>query len=193
MNYNVQQLFPTPIYQTVVDNYDAIQNEILECIKEINFEMNPSWGQTHYLSDPTFKEHLLERYKLENFIEEVDTHIRNYCKEINFPFREYRISSSWLALFKKGNYGHIHAHGTSDISAVYYFSKPEDSSDIFFQSPIVSAESSLCFFAGRAGIPATQGTLLLFPGWLKHGIDANRSDDDRISLSFDVIFDRSYN
>ena len=32
MNYNIQQLFPTPIYQTVVDNYDAIQNEILECI-----------------------------------------------------------------------------------------------------------------------------------------------------------------
>ena len=39
-------------------------------------------------------------------------------------------------------------------------------------------------------MPSTTGTLLLFPGWLKHGIRPNKTDVPRVSLSFDIIFDR---
>jgi hypothetical protein len=33
--------------------------------------------------------------------------------------------------------------------------------------------------------------LLLFPAWLQHGVDANRSDRLRVSLGFNVMF-RAY-
>lgn len=32
------------------------------------------------------------------------------------------------------------------------------------------------------------GTLLLFPAWLPHSVDANGSDRKRISISFNVMF-----
>ena len=32
------------------------------------------------------------------------------------------------------------------------------------------------------------GTILLFPSWLTHSVDANRSDKPRISVSFNVMF-----
>ena len=32
------------------------------------------------------------------------------------------------------------------------------------------------------------GTLLMFPSWLMHSVDANRSDKTRISISFNVMF-----
>ena len=32
------------------------------------------------------------------------------------------------------------------------------------------------------------GTLLLFPSWLEHSVDANRSDEERISISFNLMF-----
>ena len=32
------------------------------------------------------------------------------------------------------------------------------------------------------------GTILLFPSWLAHSVDANRSDETRISFSFNVMF-----
>jgi len=32
------------------------------------------------------------------------------------------------------------------------------------------------------------GTLLLFPAWLPHSVDANRSDRERVSVSFNLMF-----
>ena len=59
MSYSIEQLFSTPVYVTQVDKFDSIQEEITSAMETINFEMNPDWGQTHYLSDPTFEEYLL--------------------------------------------------------------------------------------------------------------------------------------
>jgi ectoine hydroxylase-related dioxygenase (phytanoyl-CoA dioxygenase family) len=33
------------------------------------------------------------------------------------------------------------------------------------------------------------GTLLLFPAWLPHSVDANRSAERRISVSFNLMFE----
>ena len=35
-------------------------------------------------------------------------------------------------------------------------------------------------------IPADQGVILLFPGYLKHGVQTNISDVERLSLSFNI-------
>jgi ectoine hydroxylase-related dioxygenase (phytanoyl-CoA dioxygenase family) len=32
------------------------------------------------------------------------------------------------------------------------------------------------------------GSLILFPAWLPHSVDANRSDRERISISFNLMF-----
>ena len=32
-----------------------------------------------------------------------------------------------------------------------------------------------------------EGTVLLFPAWLPHSVDANRGDRDRISVSFNIM------
>ncbi|MGQ0802383.1 MAG: TIGR02466 family protein [Actinomycetota bacterium] len=37
-------------------------------------------------------------------------------------------------------------------------------------------------------VPVEGGTLLLFPAYLEHSVDANDSDDVSISLSFNVMF-----
>jgi uncharacterized protein (TIGR02466 family) len=33
-----------------------------------------------------------------------------------------------------------------------------------------------------------EGTLLVFPAWLQHSVDANRSTRERISISFNFMF-----
>jgi uncharacterized protein (TIGR02466 family) len=32
------------------------------------------------------------------------------------------------------------------------------------------------------------GTLVVFPSWLRHSVDANTSEAERISISFNVMF-----
>ena len=190
MSYSIEQLFSTPVYVTQVDKFDSIQQEITTAMESINFEMNPSWGQTHYLSDPTFEESLFTTHKFPIFKEEIDRNLKVYAKTLNFEVKKYIFHSSWIALFEKGNYGHIHNHGHSDISGVYYYSRSEEDGHIFFESPVDAASSSLPYFGGTITIPGTTGTLLLFPGWLRHGIRPNVTDIPRVSLSFDIVFDR---
>jgi uncharacterized protein (TIGR02466 family) len=37
-------------------------------------------------------------------------------------------------------------------------------------------------------VTVRNGTLLLFPAYLQHSVDANTSDEERISLSFNIMF-----
>lgn len=186
---NILSTFSTPIYSSKIFDYDLIQDELEEAYNQIDFSMNPHWGNTHYLSDPTFRENLIIEYNLENFYKEIHNHLNNYCESIEFSIREYFISSSWFALFKKGNYAHIHNHGECDIAGVYYFKKIDDDGSLFLCSPATVAESSI-FKTGRLTTGCSQGDILLFPGWMDHGVETNNTDDDRISLSFNISFRR---
>ena len=37
-------------------------------------------------------------------------------------------------------------------------------------------------------VKVANGTLLIFRAWLAHSVDANKSDETRISISFNVMF-----
>jgi uncharacterized protein (TIGR02466 family) len=37
-------------------------------------------------------------------------------------------------------------------------------------------------------VKVANGTLLMFPSYLEHSVDASMSDDERISISFNVMF-----
>jgi uncharacterized protein (TIGR02466 family) len=37
-------------------------------------------------------------------------------------------------------------------------------------------------------VKVKDGTLLLFPAWLDHSVDENRSAEERISVSFNLMF-----
>ena len=76
------------------------------------------------------------------------------------------------------------------INRYDYLKKDDGDGDIYFESPISQAQTSLCFFGGELQVPTRQGGLLLFPGWLKHGVTMHNSDKERISVSFNVVFNR---
>ena len=88
---NILTTFSTPIYSSKISDYDIIQNELEGAYNQIDFTMNPHWGNTHYLSDPTFRENLIVKYQLENFYNEISNHLESYCEGIEFSIREYFI------------------------------------------------------------------------------------------------------
>ena len=186
----IRDLFSTPVYCDQVGDFDKVQEEIKNCIDILDFELNDSWGTTHYLSKNMFNEHLFNKYNLKRLTNQIDYHLHNYASIIGFPMREYTYDSSWVSMFKKGNYGHIHNHGPVDIAGVYYYKTNGEDGNLFFDSPVPNMDTSLMFYplADRVLFKPIEGRLLLFPGWLKHGIETNDTDNTRISLSFNIYF-----
>lgn len=180
---NVESIFGSPLYKTTIKNLPEIQNELLDTVKNIKFTTHPVWGNTLYLSDPTFNTDTIKENKLNKFKKELEKHIEVYSMDTPFFGNEYQIQNSWFTLMKKDNYIHIHNHGRSDISGVYYVQSSDDDGNLFFESPTQ-------WNTNRIPIKPEVGQLLLFPSWLYHGVTNHTTDYPRISLSFNIIFDR---
>ena len=193
MTDNIINAFSTPIYLSEVkgSTFDNVQEEIESCLDKLNMRMNDDWGKTHYMSDPNFVEHLFEKYSLNSLMDAIDRHLKRYMKQIGYPLKKYHYDSSWVALFEPTNYGHIHDHGAVDISGVYYHKTNGKDGKIFFESPNTNLASSRAFnhLSNSMTCEPKEGRILLFPGWMKHGIKMNETDETRISLSFNIYFD----
>jgi len=188
----IENLHSTPIYGNMVSGYNAINSHLDKIIDDVNFNMKSDWGSTHYIStnfDPNTQSNIIDDYNLKEVYKEIDIHLERYCHELNFSMMDYNMQS-WLSMFKKGNYGHIHNHGDADISGVYYYKTNGEDGSIFFESANPFLEISRCF-KNESEVwehKPQVGKILLFPGWLKHGIRTNNTDNVRISLSFNICF-----
>ena len=189
----VLSLFPTPIYKSSISNFSEVQEEINDCIGDVDFRLVSEWGTTHYLSDPYFKSSIIDEKNLDNLRSGIDIALSEYCGELRYGYAEYDIITSWMTLFKKNNYAHIHSHGEADLAGVYYYNTgiSDNDSSFFFCTPAVGSEGSIFWGEQRISMRPEEGTILLFPGWLRHGVTMNETEDDRVSISFNIVFDKT--
>ena len=193
----LDQLFPVPILHIPkVNNFDNVQNEFSNVLNKVTFDKKSNWS-THYLSSLDFKSDTITLLGMELFQECLSYHVFEYCQYMGFNANiPTEVVSSWFSMFKKGDYGHLHEHGNADVSGVYYFKTNGNDGDIYFQNPNSNMMSSTFYRDSMFTIDHTyspaEGQLLLFPGWLKHGIKRNETDNTRISFSFNIHFDKNY-
>ena len=116
----VEGLFPTPVYCNTINNPD-VTKELDECYSSIDFRYYDKFKETHKLSPDPFDNNVITHYNLENFWKELDFNVNQYCTNVfNIEDYRYKITNSWFSQFDKGDYGHTHNHGSSDLSGVYY-------------------------------------------------------------------------
>lgn len=192
-------LFGIPVYDSRVAGIklESIQDEItkvLDDVKKTNsFKRPEGWNSsTHLVSDPTFQTDFVRKCPI--LKEEIHYHVCNFLENIGsyVPINNYKITSSWLTQTQKGQHAHLHAHGENDIAGVYYHTTNEDDGSIFFESPVEVLKSSFCFrhLHKRLRFKPEVGKIMLFPAWLLHGVSENTSDHERISVSFNITFNR---
>lgn len=105
--------------------------------------------------------------------------------------------SSWVNINTKGSYNRRHSHLNTNLflCGVYYLRAPEGSGDIKFWDPrghwVHGMKDHKFFYNGISYLTYTpnQDDLLLFPCWLDHEVDEHKSDEERISIAFNVAYD----
>jgi uncharacterized protein (TIGR02466 family) len=205
----VQGWFSTPIYFNKVKEpvLSVIQKEFDSVVSEFEknntFQYSPGWlPGTHKLSNITFQNNFFEDYKLDTFMKELSIHLNAYVQEVGMHVSKstsFKVTSSWITKFAKNEFAHSHDHGSSDISGAYYYQVPnyEESSEsgrIQFHSPVEQLNTSYVYenIPQQVTYPAEVGVIILFPSWLRHGVSVNESNQDRMSVSFNIIFDRNF-
>ncbi|MBL3705687.1 hypothetical protein GI582_23575 [Sulfitobacter sp. BDSS02] len=129
----------------------------------------------------------------------LDQHVSAFLEDLEFDLdgRKLVLDDLWInILAPDGSHGsHIHPH--SVISGTTYVTMPEDASAIKFEDPRHAimmaapprrkdARRELRSFIYVAPEP---GEVLLWESWLRHEVPMNRSEDERISVSFNYRWD----
>ena len=103
---------------------------------------------------------------------------------------------SWFNINGPKCYNSIHTHndGKTFLSGVYYVTVPKDlCGRIIFHDPrgraIGAAPDSKYFGTGNNNVQITaeENMLYYFPTWLEHEVSCNLSNENRISISFNLI------
>jgi uncharacterized protein (TIGR02466 family) len=106
------------------------------------------------------------------------------------------LGNFWININGKGDFNMPHDHQNSILSGVYYVSVPEkgmgnlvihrgDTAEYFLTSKIYR-ENTLCNI-GEIQKEPIESLVYLFPSWVKHHVEPNQSEKERISIAFNFI------
>jgi uncharacterized protein (TIGR02466 family) len=103
------------------------------------------------------------------------------------------IATCWANVNGPGASNVVHTHPLCFLSGVYYVKAEPNCGRIFFLDPRPAAvmtappmsEFSPWTFQ-QVRYEPKPGRMLIFPSWLQHGVEPNRSATDRVCISFNV-------
>ena len=188
-NYNILNLWPTPIYIGEI----PVKKFYLDFIHKIKFER--ATNQRFDISkDKAILNQMPDlKLKIQNHI---NIFVRNHLK-INNRINFY-LTDSWVNRFEKGEGSTTHSHVNSMISGVYYFKRAPNMGGIQFQKgyqinhnifyPDIWMEyDEANETQGQAfNITPEEGGIILFPSKVEHTVIDNLSDTTRYSLAFNT-------
>jgi uncharacterized protein (TIGR02466 family) len=189
-----QPLFPSLVWSTLFDDHENFNKRLLELAYQMK-ERDPvgvaktnenGWQSPNILQN-------LEEFAAMNL------RIQQACERIgesqNFKPNLIYQHQAWINISPPGASNKIHYHANCHFSGVYYISlKAPECGSIFFRDPRVASRMMTYpvtkpteFTSSEINMRPEVGRMYIFPGWLEHGVEVNRSDRDRMSISFNVL------
>jgi uncharacterized protein (TIGR02466 family) len=181
--YSRENLFVTPLWTFKVTDSAMLNRKLLVDSKQ-------------YKSNSKFFDLLGEGVaELKEFVYNSATQV---AREENWQYTDLQVSSRQNPMFP-GEYDTPHHHLDSDLLGIYYVKTPDNCGDIQFldsrgaisirwQDKLVKDDGEFRSARAFVKIKPESGTLLLFPSYLIHSVEPNRSNDVRLSIVFEFKF-----
>jgi uncharacterized protein (TIGR02466 family) len=125
------------------------------------------------------------------------SHIMESCnlffnREINA-----NLLSCWANINGKGSSNDMHLHPGADMSGCIWIKTKDNSGDLIFKNPFDydfyswqvnfnTDQKSQSYFSSSYYFNPVEGGMLLFPSSLMHKVSENKSNEDRISIAFNL-------
>lgn len=107
-----------------------------------------------------------------------------------------RLDGLWFNVNPPGSHNMMHQHPNCDLAAVMWIHAPKNSGNLVFENPHAFAHNKMNMYDNEVQKRAIQytaynfspreGMILLFPSYLRHAVEVNQCQDDRVSISFNA-------
>jgi uncharacterized protein (TIGR02466 family) len=190
---DVVPMFPTLVWK--IQLASELQREIdagivavLEALRKDLPRVEPGHG---WQSGQT----LHQREELRELLRCIDKAALSVLRFLKIGYDAIEITACWANVLARGAAHKRHVHPNNFLSGVYYVKTSPGSDAINFHDPrsqtaiirppvtALTAENT-----DQVVVNVKNGTLLLFPAYLEHSVDSNTSDEERVSVSFNLMF-----
>ena len=130
-----------------------------------------------------------------SYIKAISPNINETLVDMGWDLKNQKvqITSMWSIINNANARNARHIHANNFISAAYYVKAPENCGNIIFHDP----RSEPVYFHPQISNPNNlntnvvtikpeEGMLVLFPSYLHHSVDINRSNEERVVISFNI-------
>ena len=192
MNIFHHTVFPSIITETQCDLYRYIRNDLIEWI--YNYQLKTDnviiSNRGGWQSPSNF-------YEQESFSEFKNYIMSNVFQSLTHYNKKFKLANMWININKKGNYNVSHNHPDCIMSGVFWVKTSEKCGQLTFENHHTFAENTLIasidknyknkfnYYHDLKFIPKEE-TLIIFPAHLRHHVEPNESDEDRISIAFNL-------
>ena len=192
----ILKLFPQPVFKYQVENYEKINSELLEYIYQIYEKDNTGVKKSNINGWHSKSFDLADKDNVPNkFLNHINEHIKDVFQNYGWVFDASKIkcTSFWAIINKKGNFNIEHTHSNNYLSAAYYVKAPQNCGNFKASNPNIISRNvypksvqSTELNSNTASIEIKDGDLIIFPAYLPHSVEENKSDEDRVIVSFNL-------
>jgi len=185
-------LFPTVISKSKNPNHNQIEKELIdECIriKNTTSKGGNNWNCDVFNTCGTHN--LIENEKFNNLNEWIIKEVKQYANMIGYIDIPLKFTVfSWFNIYEKYDYQEIHDHiDHSDISVIYYLTAPENTGNVVFYSSEPKGIKSVFdnnnpYTYSNYYMKPQAGDLIMFKSNVKHGVQQNKINKQKISLAY---------
>ncbi len=193
LNYKTVNLFPSSIHSLGINDFDNYKDQLVKEIYQERDE-NPIGRKISNHGGWQSNQININYCKSETLKEII---IRSLC-QLEPIFKNVSMNvQGWMNINGPGNFNVKHDHPRSNLSGVLWIKTPKNSGNLVFTSPQLfnkfeelynyrdefkyDTKSYMTYY-----FTPTEGRILLFPSSLEHEVEENKSNEDRISYSFNI-------
>lgn len=195
-NKETIKFFPQPIFKYKVEDYQNYNNELIEYIYQLYNDDKEGIQRSNRGGWHSKPFELKDKKTIQHkFLLETSKYVFDTIKTFGWKLEPNKVicTEMWAIINKKNDFNVIHTHPNSYLSAAYYVKAPKNCGKFTVENPLSASrhsypalEKQTEFNVKVAGLEVEEGDLLLFPAYLPHKVEENKSEEDRIVISFNI-------
>lgn len=202
----IEQLFSIPVWKDSCNMDEIVSEELYNQIVK-DYTDNPNQKNPDWRCDvhSTFASNTVDTVNYYNaclYYKQAYENFVNFL-ELNLAEHTYNISKVWYNKYHQNQYQEQHHHLPSTFSGVHYLKLKEGHNYTTFFNPskyeyvyedyarelyeISDSNDKLHSFVFRRwSVPVQEGDIIIFPSSLEHAVWPQNTDDERITVSFNI-------
>ena len=187
-------IFSIPVWTAIISNTEKVNTTMYEYIKALQTK-NPAGKFKSNVRGWHSDDFDLQAKEVSFFLNSISQNLTDAFNDMGWDLKknEVKITSMWSIINHKDASNSRHIHSNNYISAAYYVKASQNSGNIVFYDPVSARvirnpriQNKNKLNSNVFSVEPKDGLLVLFPSYLDHSVDTNKSDDERMVISFNI-------